>query len=121
MLRIEAFNRNEINKIRRACAYLFSPEDANSDHFLRNLDLVNVKAAFRKKAKRYHPDLHNFESAQMIARREERFLKIQASYETLTGHLTPSATAFPGEEDTSISFINRPTPGSPAPRLPVVE
>ncbi len=66
-----------------ACAYLFSPEHARKHNFLKNLEISTVKKAFREKAKRYHPDLHIKDNDEIIAKRQERFIKIKKSYEYL--------------------------------------
>lgn len=77
----------EINKIRMACAYLFSPEKTRDDEFLKNLKFELVRHAFTEKAKQYHPDLHHHEPPQMIERRRERFIKIRESYEILKKYI----------------------------------
>jgi len=66
-----------------ACAYLFSPEHAKKHNFLENLEISTVKKAFREKAKRYHPDLHTKDADEIIAKRQDRFIKIKKSYEYL--------------------------------------
>jgi len=85
MIPIHELKESELNTIRVACSYLFSPELARDRIFLRNLKPDSVKKAYRDKAKRYHPDLHTHESKEMIHRRKERFFKIQESYECLNG------------------------------------
>lgn len=71
--------------VKRACTFLFSPEEAGNMSFLSNLTPKDVKTAFRRKAKMYHPDLYRKESHFLLEKRQERFLKIQHSYETLVG------------------------------------
>ncbi len=66
-----------------ACAYLFSPEHARKHNFLENLEMGAVKKAFREKAKQYHPDLHIKDNDEIIAKRQERFIKIKKAYEYL--------------------------------------
>lgn len=87
MLGIDGLNGNDIDRVRTACAYLFSPQLAKNDRFLKGLDLQTVKMAFREKAKRYHPDLHRHEQPEIIDRRQERFVKIKQSYEALACRL----------------------------------
>ncbi len=87
MLRIDKLNTNELNEIRTACAYLFSPQLARDDEFLWGLESETLKAAFRKKAKMYHPDLHLHEQEETLTKRERRFKKIQESYEIMSSCL----------------------------------
>ncbi|MGZ3580397.1 MAG: P-loop NTPase [Syntrophales bacterium] len=83
MISVHDINETDLNTIRIACAFLFSPELARNNEFLKNIDPASVKKAYRDKAKRYHPDLHIYESNEMIHRRKEHFIKIQESYELL--------------------------------------
>jgi flagellar biosynthesis protein FlhG len=83
MIPIHELKESELNNIRIACSFLFSPELAKDHEFLKNLQPASVKKAYREKAKRYHPDLHINESKEMVHRRKERFFKIQESYECL--------------------------------------
>jgi flagellar biosynthesis protein FlhG len=89
MLGIDGLNSGDLYDVRTACAYLFSPELAGSDQFLKSLNLETVRTAFRQKAKRYHPDLHRHQQPKMIDRRKTRFVKIRESYETLVGRFEP--------------------------------
>lgn len=66
-----------------AIAYLFSPSHARRKKFVESLEISALKRAFRHKAKQYHPDLHRHENEEMLARRQERFVKIKSSYEHL--------------------------------------
>ncbi len=66
-----------------ACSYLFSPEDAQNEQFIKNLKFDAVKKAFREKAKRYHPDLNVNDNDEMILKRQERFVKIKTAYDYL--------------------------------------
>ncbi|MFC1869216.1 AAA family ATPase [Thermodesulfobacteriota bacterium] len=86
MLRIDKLNASELNGIRVACAYLFSPQHARNDEFLSGLESGILTAAFRRKAKMYHPDLHLHKQDETLARREERFKKIQGSYEIMRSY-----------------------------------
>lgn len=88
MLPIQNLGDDELQRVRVACAFLFSPEHAKDDLFLESLELPLVTKAFREKAKRYHPDLHRDEPRDMLEKRKERFLKIMASYDTLRNYFT---------------------------------
>ena len=95
MIAITNLNEAELQRIRVSCAYLFMPELARNNEFLKSIDPASVKKAFRDKAKMYHPDLHTRESKEMLHRRKERFLKIQESYEHLYGYfLENTLTAY---------------------------
>ena len=83
MIAIDNLNASELQRIRVSCSYLFMPELARNDEFLKKINPASVKKAFRDKAKMYHPDLHAHESQEILSRRKERFLKIQESYEHL--------------------------------------
>jgi flagellar biosynthesis protein FlhG len=98
MLPIHDLPTSEIDRIRVACAYLFSPEHSKDDHFLKQLKGERVKQAFREKAKRYHPDLHSHESPQMVEKRKERFVQIRASYETLSQYFCEKPAVSPGAQ-----------------------
>ncbi|MBN2124838.1 MAG: P-loop NTPase [Deltaproteobacteria bacterium] len=87
MLAIQHCSREELQRIRIACAYLFSPELAKQDAFLRDLRGNALRDAFREKAKRYHPDLHRNEPEDTILKRRDRFIKIRASFEFLKGRI----------------------------------
>jgi flagellar biosynthesis protein FlhG len=92
MLPIDDLPPAEANKIRMACAYLFSPEQIKDDRFIINLRFEEVRQAFAEKAKRYHPDLHGHESPEMVERRKERFIRIRESYETLKNYIVKETT-----------------------------
>ncbi|HOV84765.1 MAG TPA: P-loop NTPase [Syntrophobacteraceae bacterium] len=87
MLPLHELKGEEIYRIRVACAFLFSVEQARDDAFVARLDLERVTRAFREKAKRYHPDLHRDEPREMIERRKERLLKVMDSYDLLRSYL----------------------------------
>lgn len=86
MLPIDELGNAGLHKIRIASAYLFSPQIARDDRFLRSLKPEAVKKAFRQKAKKYHPDFHRHEQKVMTNMRQERFIKIRESYEILTSY-----------------------------------
>ncbi|MDY6790229.1 MAG: AAA family ATPase [Thermodesulfobacteriota bacterium] len=87
MLQIENLSENQLQNVRIACAYLFSAELGRDDEFVTNLDLASVNKALEKKTKQYDPELHPDESAEMIQKRKERFIKIKQSYETLIPYI----------------------------------
>lgn len=87
MLAIDKLETGEQHRIRVACAYLFSPQQARDDGFVKHLSLNSLKGAFREKAKMYHPDLHHHESVAMINKRRERFIRIKGAYEIMKGHI----------------------------------
>ncbi len=92
-------SNQEMERVRVACAYLFSPEYARDSEFLSNLKLNMVKTAFRQKARRYHPDLNRKDSDEMLARRKERFVKIRQAYEYLSSHLQDDLRPATGKRD----------------------
>jgi len=77
----------ETEKIRIACAYLFSPEQANDDGFLRQLDLETVEKAFVRKEKRYNPYINRNEPREMRQKRARRLTKIKDSYRVLKAYI----------------------------------
>jgi len=105
MLPIDKLENAEIHKIRIACAYLFSPQLARDNGFLKRLKPDTVKHAFREKAKRYHPDFHRYDQEEVIKRRRERFIKIQESYEILNSHFREKSQPFSEQGTTSRAKI----------------
>ncbi len=87
MLSINKFTRTELKEIRIACSYLFSPELARSDEFLKELDLASIQDAFREKRERYDPGLHMDEPEDILERRRERFEKINESCAILNRYI----------------------------------
>ena len=71
MLLIENLSEKQLQDVRIACSYLFSPEFARDDEFVLNLDLASIKKALEEKEKRYDPALHPDESEEMIQKRKE--------------------------------------------------
>lgn len=51
MLQFENLSESQLQEVRIACAYLFSPELGRDDKFLINLDFASIKKALGKKAK----------------------------------------------------------------------
>ena len=87
MLLIENLSEKQLQDVRIACSYLFSPELARDNEFVINLDLTSIKNALKEKEKRYDPVFHPDESEEMIQKRKERFIKIKQSYETLMSYM----------------------------------
>ena len=87
MLQIENLSEKQLNDIRIACSYLFSPELGRDDGFVINLDFSSIKKALEKKTKQYDPALHPDEPEEMILKRKERFIKIKQSYEKLVPYI----------------------------------
>jgi flagellar biosynthesis protein FlhG len=83
MLPIHDLSTLELLKIRIACSYLFSPELAKDDKFLSNLSLMTVKNAFSEKTKPHSLDIKDNESEDFVEEREDLFVMLKASYETL--------------------------------------
>ncbi|MGD9201378.1 MAG: AAA family ATPase [Chitinispirillia bacterium] len=88
MLDLNRLNKEKLEEIRTACAYLFSMQLARNDGFIRQLKVETIKNAFRKQAKRYHPDLHNNEPEGMLKKSTERFIRIRHSYDVLISHIS---------------------------------
>lgn len=105
MLLIDHLSHTELQEIRTACSYLFSPELAGSDEFLKNLELRSVKNAFRQEAKRYHPDIRGDEPEYMLKRRTERFVKIKESYEILKDYFPEEERPVTGQDTSRRKII----------------
>lgn len=103
MLKINDLSSVELLKIRIACAYLFSPELAEKDEFLKNLNHLSIKNAFDEKTKQYSPEIQDSESSDFSKEEEEGlFIMTKASYEALKNFL--------GEEDKSGKDQRAPQP-----------
>ena len=100
MLLIENLSEKQLEDVRIACSYLFSPELARDDEFVINLDLASIKNALEEKEKRYDPALHPDESEEMLLKRKERFIKIKQSYETLMPYMFEEEETVLEEEET---------------------
>jgi flagellar biosynthesis protein FlhG len=83
MIPVNKLPPEERDRIRIACAYLFSPTQARQDEFIANLPLDRIEDAFGEKERRYNPYLHHDESHEMLRRRADRLEKIKASYKLL--------------------------------------
>ena len=83
MLLIENLSEKQLQDVRIARSYLFSIELARDDEFVINLDFTSIKKTLEEKEKRYDPMLYPNESAAMILKRKERFIKIKQSYKIL--------------------------------------
>lgn len=96
MIALQELSPKELSQIRYACAYLFSPDLAKNNQFIQNLRLESLRKAFRKKAKQYHPDLNNSDAPEMLTRRQERFIKINDSYNVVKNYLSQEEYAQAG-------------------------
>lgn len=88
MIHLKSFDGKDLNSIKIACAYLFSPEYAKDLNFIKNLELADVKKAYRSKVKKYHPDLRRNDSHNIIRRAIARFNNIKQSYNLLTANIS---------------------------------
>ena len=52
MLLIENLSKKQLQDVRIACSYLFSPELARDDEFVINLEIASIKNALEEKEKR---------------------------------------------------------------------
>ncbi len=104
MLLIENLSEKQLQDVRIACFYLFSPELARDDEFVINLNVSSIKNALEEKEKRYDPALHPDESEEMILKRKERFIKIKPSYEILMPYIFEEKKIIP-EQDSRKSRI----------------
>ena len=104
MLQIKNLSEKQLQDIRIACSYLFSPELGRDDEFVLNLDFASIKKALEEKTKRYDPALHPDEPEEMIQKRKERFIKVKQSYETLVPHIFKEERIIP-EKDLGKSQI----------------
>lgn len=96
MFDLHSLNKEKLEEVRTACAYLFSMQLARNDGFIRQLKVETIKNAFRKQAKRYHPDLHQNEPEGMQKKKAELFIKIRRSYDVLISHI-PKGTSYKNE------------------------
>jgi flagellar biosynthesis protein FlhG len=92
MLAIHTLSSAGMQKIRIACAYLYSLELAQNDEFLTRLTVESLEQAFREKEKKYNPIFHPNEPNEMIEKRNERFLHIQESFAVLKSYLVKEST-----------------------------
>ena len=88
MIHLNSFDGKDLNSIKIACAYLFSPEYAKDLNFIKNLELADVKKAYRSKVKKYHPDLRRNDPHDIIRRGAARFNNIKQSYNLLTSNIS---------------------------------
>jgi len=92
MLPIHDISSVELLKIRIASSYLFSPELARNDEFLKNLNLLSVKNAFSEKTKQYNPDLHSNITRSFVDKQRELFIMIRESYKELKNYFNEKNT-----------------------------
>jgi len=105
MILIDDLKAAELHKARIACAYIFSPQLAKSNEFLKSLSFDTLKKAYRKKTKKYHPDFYSHEHGEMAKKRSERFIKIQESYEILSSHFYKNIQTVPKKGDSKGKII----------------
>ena len=98
MLLIENLSEKQLQDVRIACSYLFSPELARDDEFVINLDVASINKALKEKKKRYDPAHHPDESEEMILKRKERFIKIKQSYEILMPYIFEEEKIIPEQD-----------------------
>lgn len=84
MLPFDRYDVSKRQRIRVACAYLFSRDMARDDDFIKRLTIEEVRKAFRLKAKQYHPDVLRGDSQAEVRKREDRFKMISDAYQLLT-------------------------------------
>jgi flagellar biosynthesis protein FlhG len=92
MIQVNEFSHADLQELRIACAYLFSPELAKDDQFLMNLNALELENALKSKARRYDPDFHQDESDELLQKRRARLVKIRESYDTLKPLLSVSVS-----------------------------
>ena len=105
MLQFENLSESQLEEVRIACAYLFSPELGRDDEFLINLDFASIKKALGKKTQRYDPALHPDEPEEMILKRRERFIKVKQAYETLVPYIFKEEKILPENDLRKSSII----------------
>ena len=79
----ENLSSQKLSELRVAGIYLFGAEHAMESDFINKLTAAAIKNAFRKKARRYHPDMRTHEHPELVEKNRERFLKVKESYDVL--------------------------------------
>jgi len=105
MLLIENLSEKQLQDVRIACSYLFSPELARDDEFVINLDFASINKALKEKKKRYDPAHHPDESEEMILKRKERFINIKLSYEILMPYIFEEEKIIPEQNSRKSRII----------------
>ncbi len=77
----------EWTQLRVAAIYLFGTHRALSDDFWSTLSRESVRQAFRRQARRFHPDLQSRQSPEVVQERRDWFIKVKDSYELLKSFL----------------------------------
>lgn len=90
---IQETNRTELYA---ACKTIFGPEINVSDDFLRYLQPVGLKAAFRKRALETHPDRARAEGDHS-SDRHNRFHQVRSAYEALLHYVENRSRRIKGE------------------------
>jgi flagellar biosynthesis protein FlhG len=99
MISLHDLTGDELQQLRIACAYLFSPDHARDDQFLHNLEPITLEKAYREKSLRYDPELHPDEPDNLIEKRIDRLDKIKESYQFARSVL--SSDPFPRSASTN--------------------
>ncbi|MDD5642536.1 MAG: AAA family ATPase, partial [Syntrophales bacterium] len=84
----QKFPPQQLNQVRIAGIYLFGPQRALESDFINKLSLETIKKAFRAKARRLHPDLQSNQSADLVEKNRQWFIKVKESYEILKDFVT---------------------------------
>jgi flagellar biosynthesis protein FlhG len=84
----QKFPTQKLNQVRIAGIYLFGPQRALEPDFINKLSLETIKNAFRKKARRFHPDLQTNQSPDLLEKNRQWFIKVKESYEVLKDFVT---------------------------------
>ena len=105
MISIKELKAIDLQNLRVACAYIFSPQLSKSDEFIKSLNLDLIKKAYREKAKKYHPDFYRHEEPELIKKRQGRFIKVKESCQILHSFLQESASLLSKAGDKKAKII----------------
>ncbi|MEW6388087.1 MAG: P-loop NTPase [Thermodesulfobacteriota bacterium] len=95
----------EVSRARVAAIYLFGTHQALKEGFWASLNMEMLKDAFRRKARRYHPDLQGRASSEAIKKNREWFIKVKESYDILKEFIYTGPEEVTTQEPTSKKFI----------------
>ncbi len=84
---VQDLSSQEMSRLRVAASCLFGGQQINDKEFWHNLTPVTLKRAFREQVKRSHPDLYSQASPEMLRHKQDRFRRVQESYEVLKGFM----------------------------------
>jgi curved DNA-binding protein CbpA len=88
-------NFQEMSQLRIAAIYVFGPHLALREDFWPQLTRESLKQAFRKQARRYHPDLQHSLNPDLVRQKQERFIRVREAYETLQNFLSRHGGVIP--------------------------